>query len=125
MNGHAKYRTASTADASTHRGLAPTRSARRPSGSWSSSVTPAAMDMPSPTWAPLSPTSWVKNTAVPVRNEPVAKADRTHWIARSRSSLVGGRIPRNHRTSTRHLRYLDVKITPVEPPVSGRSAASP
>ena len=78
-------------------------------------MTPAAMDMPSPTWAPLSPTSCVKNTAVPVRNEPVANADSTHWTARSRSSFVGGRIPRHHCTDIRRLPvYLDVKITLVE-----------
>ena len=60
----------------------------------------ADADMPRPTWAPDSPTIWVKKTAVPVRNEPVAKAERMHCRASWRSSLVGGITPAGSRIRT-------------------------
>ena len=80
--------------------LAPTRSLSRPSGIDRASVTIAAIDMPRPIWAPVRPTIWVKKTAVPVRNEPVANADSTDWSARSRSSFVSGTIDPSHLVST-------------------------
>ena len=83
-----------------HSRLAPTRSLSRPSGIDSARVTKAAADMPRPICDPVRPTIWVKKTAVPVRNEPVANADRTLCSARSRSSFVGGRIDRSHLVNT-------------------------
>jgi len=49
-----------------------------------------AMERPRPTWAAVSPTMWVKNTALPVRNVPSPTAERTDYIDSSRARGVGG-----------------------------------
>src|SRR5262245_1121531 len=48
------------------------------------------MVRPSPTWAARSPTTWVKNTAEPVRNVPSAVANSNDCVASRRDSGVGG-----------------------------------
>src|SRR4051794_13384765 len=55
------------------------------------------MVRPSPTWAARSPTTWVKNTAEPVRNVPSAVANSSDCVASRRESGVGGTRRRNER----------------------------
>ena len=64
----------------------PTRSASLPSGTANAKVTAPAMVRPSPTWAALSPTIWVKKTALPVMKAPSPVANRTDCSDSRRAS---------------------------------------
>ena len=89
-----------TPRATATRGTAPPRSARRPPRpAWARpgrrtgpaaprtrTTTGPAMVRPRPTWAADSPTMWVKNTALPVRNAPSPIAKRIDWNDSRRAS---------------------------------------
>ena len=49
-----------------------------------------AMVRPRPTWVAFKPTSWVKNTALPVLKVPSPSANKADWVASLRESGVGG-----------------------------------
>ena len=89
-SGQARYDAASAAAAPIQSRFAPTRSVNRPIGIDSSSVTIADTESPSPTCAPVSPTIWVKKTAVPVRKVPVPNAESTDWTTRLRTNGSAG-----------------------------------
>ncbi len=98
--------TASRAEPTIQLRRVPTRSARRPSGTENTNA--AARDRVSirPTWAGLSPTTWVKYTASPVMKAPSANAERTDWYDIARIRRSSGRR-RDSREGMRRLLWFD------------------
>src|SRR3954465_12376827 len=64
------------------------------------------MVRPSPTWAARSPTTWVKNTADPVRKVPSAVANSSDWVASRRDRGVGG-MSRRSQDPSRDMHVFD------------------
>ena len=91
-HGHTRNSAASISATAAQTRLGPTRSANRPSGTANTNDDRPAMVRPRPTWAADSPTMWVKNTALPVRNAPSPVAKRIDWNDSRRARGLGGSI---------------------------------
>src|SRR5687768_4790027 len=100
--------------------LVPTRSASLPAGTARKNDTSPATVRPTPTWAAESPTTWVKNTALPVMKVPSPTANRIDWTLRRRASGEGGSWRRHHPGSG-STGGLVGAIAPERPEDSGRS----
>src|SRR3954468_6539763 len=64
------------------------------------------MVSPIPTWAARSPTTWVKNTADPVRKVPSAVANSSDWVASRPDRGVGG-MSRRSQDPSRDMHVFD------------------
>jgi hypothetical protein len=77
----------------------PNRSTSLPIGTAARKAAAPAQVRPSPTWAAVSPTIWVKNTADPVMKVPSPRAKRRDWRARRPAIGDGGRAWRRREAN--------------------------
>src|SRR4051794_32488033 len=94
MNGQSENIAACPAALPAHIFFGPKRSTSRPIGHAARKAAAPAQVRPRPTWAALSPTIWVKNTADPVMKVPSPSAKSSDWTASRPARGEGGRIRR-------------------------------
>src|SRR3954449_9421262 len=106
MNGQSANIAACPLALTAHILLDPKRSTSRPIGYAARNAAAPAQVRPSPTWAARSPTTWVKNTADPVRKVPSAVANSSDWVASRRDRGVGG-MSRRSQDPSRDMHVFD------------------
>ena len=91
MKGHTANIAACPVALTAHIFFGPKRSTSLPIGTAARNAAIPAQVRPSPTWAAVSPTIWVKNTAEPVMKVPSPRAKRSDWPASRPANGDGGR----------------------------------
>src|SRR6476661_39161 len=99
MSGHSANIAAWPVALTAHIFFGPKRSTSLPIGSAARKAAAPAQVRPRPTWAAVSPTIWVKNTADPVMKVPSPRAKRRDWSARRPASGDGGRAWRRREAN--------------------------
>src|SRR3954452_11484619 len=94
MNGQSVNNAACPAELTDQQRFGPNRSTSLPAGHAAMKLAAPAQVRPSPTWAAVSPTIWVKKTADPVMKVPSPRAKSSDWVASRPASGEGGRILR-------------------------------